>query len=53
MRFSRASHHPDDMTPLNVPPLYEAVGRPMPTRNLPRAFAMADLAGHLWLEGRA
>lgn len=33
-----------DMNPLTFR-LYEAVGRPMPTRNLPRAFAMADLRG--------
>lgn len=35
---------PSDMSPLTFR-LYEAVGRPMPTRNLPRAFAMADLRG--------
>jgi hypothetical protein len=35
---------PTDMSPLTFR-LYEAVGRPMPTRNLPRAFAMADLRG--------
>jgi len=35
---------PGDMTPLTFR-LFEAVGRPMPTRNLPRAFAMADLRG--------
>jgi len=35
---------PNDMSPLTFR-LYEAVGRPMPTRNLPRAFAMADLRG--------
>ena len=35
---------PKDMSPLTFR-LYEAVGRPMPTRNLPRAFAMADLRG--------
>ena len=33
-----------EMSPLTFR-LYEAVGRPMPTRNLPRAFAMADLRG--------
>ncbi len=35
---------PKDMSPLTFR-LYEAVGRPMPTRNLPRAFAVADLRG--------
>ena len=35
---------PNDMSPLTFR-LYEAVGRAMPTRNLPRAFAMADLRG--------
>lgn len=35
---------PERMTPL-VFRLYEAVGAPLPTRPLPRAYAMADLRG--------
>lgn len=35
---------PKSLTPLQFR-LYEAVGTPLPTSNLPRAFAMADLRG--------
>lgn len=35
---------PRDITPL-IFRLYEAVGAPLPTRNLPREFAVADLRG--------
>ncbi|WP_454276234.1 hypothetical protein [Roseovarius sp. MBR-154] len=35
---------PEQVTPLQFR-LFEAIGAPLPTRNLPRAFAMADLRG--------
>jgi len=35
---------PAQITPLQFR-LFEAIGAPLPTRNLPRAFAMADLRG--------
>ncbi|MHA7827338.1 MAG: hypothetical protein ACX93P_07220 [Roseovarius sp.] len=39
---SHALAPPSDMTPLLFR-LYEAIGEPLPTQGLPRAFAMADL----------